>query len=217
MRPPGPHPQPRSHKNEDTTGQARLTDRWWRLSDSGIRVELVEACRRGDRDAFRALYETYKDKVYSIALYYFHGDPAAAADATQQAFLKVWTGIRQFRGEAEFSTWLYRVVANTCRDRSRSAAAREIPAEPADLAHLAAPDAPDARLARAEEEQRVRAALASLPPKLRLPVLLRYFEDLSYGELAEALDCSPGTVASRLNKAHQVLRQKLEALAGVRR
>ncbi len=155
--------------------------------------------------------------MYSIALYYFHGDQAAAADATQQAFLKVLTGIHQFRGEAGFSTWLYRIVANTCRDRSRSAAVREIPAEPAELALIPDGATHESGLARAEQQQQVRLALASLPPKLRLPVLLRYFEDLSYGELAQALDCSIGTVASRLNKAHQLLRQKLEALTGVRR
>jgi RNA polymerase sigma-70 factor (ECF subfamily) len=153
--------------------------------------------------------------VYSIALYYFHGDPAAAADATQQAFLRVLAGIGQFRGEADISTWIYRVVANTCRDRSRSAAAREVAAEPAELARIAGPGSLEEDLERTEEAARVRAALASLPPKLRLPVLLRYFEDFSYGEMAEVLDCSAGTVASRLNRAHQILRQKLAALAGV--
>lgn len=86
------------------------------LNQREITTEIIEACRRGEREAFRALYDTYKDKVYSICLYYFQGDPSAAADATQQAFLKLITNIAQFRGDADFSTWLYRLVANTCMD-----------------------------------------------------------------------------------------------------
>src|ERR1700683_3636663 len=76
------------------------------LSDREISTDIIESCRRGDRDAFRVLYETYKDKVYSIALYFFHGDSAAANDATQQAFLKLMRGIKQFRGASGFFTWL---------------------------------------------------------------------------------------------------------------
>jgi RNA polymerase sigma-70 factor (ECF subfamily) len=184
------------------------------LSHPEISAEVIQACRQGDRDAFRVLYETYKDKVYSIALYYFHGDADMARDATQQAFLKAMTGIAQFRGDSGFSTWLYRLVVNTCRDRSRSAASREMSSDPADLAHVGRPASHEDDLARAQESVRVRAALSSLPPKLRMPVLLRYFDDLSYGQLAAALDCSIGTVASRLNRGHQILRQKLQSLRG---
>ena len=155
------------------------------------------------------LYETYKDKVYSIALYYFHGDRSMASDITQQVFLKAMTGIGQFRGGSAVSTWLYRLTANACRDRSRSAVRREVAWDPEDLARVAAVGSQDAILLRDEESSRVRAAISSLPGKLRLPVLLRYFEDMSYGELAQALDCSPGTVASRLNRGHQLLREKL--------
>jgi len=95
------------------------------LSDPSMNA-IVEACRKGDPEAFRALYEAYKDKVYSIALYFFHGDPAAASDATQQVFLKLLRGIHQFRGDSGFSTWLYRMVVNTCMDSSRRAKARRV-------------------------------------------------------------------------------------------
>ena len=89
------------------------------LIDRQISAEIVAACRSGDRDAFRALYDFYKDRVYSIALYFFHGDPAAASDVTQQVFLKLMTSMGQFRGDAEFSTWLYRLVVNACMDAAR--------------------------------------------------------------------------------------------------
>ena len=80
---------------------------------------VIEACRRGDRDAFRTLFETYKDKVFSIALYSTGGDRAFAEDITQQTFLKLFTAIQQFRGESEFTTWLYRLVVNACMDEQR--------------------------------------------------------------------------------------------------
>jgi RNA polymerase sigma-70 factor (ECF subfamily) len=176
------------------------------LSDREVSAEIIESCRLGDRDAFRALYEAYKDKVYSIALYFFHGDSAAASDATQQVFLKLITGIARFRGDSEFSTWLYRMVVNTCLDSARGAKRREMPAE-LDRIVVAASHEDD--LARAQTAGRVQAALSSLPPKLRLPILLRYFEDFSYSQMAEALKCSAGTVASRLHQGHKLLAQKL--------
>ncbi len=83
------------------------------------------------------LYESYKDKVYSIALYHFHGDPAIAADVTQEVFVKAITSIRQFRGDSGIGTWLYRLTANACLDRRRSGAAREIASEPEAFAHIA--------------------------------------------------------------------------------
>ena len=178
-------------------------------------VEIIEACRRGDREAFRALYEAYKDKVYSIALYFFHGDPAAAGDATQQVFLKLITNIKSFRGDSEFSTWLHRLVVNTCMDGSRKNKSRELSKDPADIARIADPASQDEDMARRQVAGRVQVALSSLPPKLRMPILLRYFDELSYAQMAEALQCSVGTVASRLNQGHKLLATKLAKLREV--
>lgn len=155
------------------------------------------------------LYESYKDKVYSIALYHFHGDEAIAADITQQVFVKAITGIAQFRGDSGIGTWLYRLTANACLDRRRSGAAREIAAGPEKFARIAGGGSPEGDASTAEESSLVRAAVSSLPEKLRLPVLLRYFEEMPYEELAQALDCPVGTVASRLNRGHELLREKL--------
>src|SRR5579883_3646677 len=81
-------------------------------------VEVIQACRRGEPDAFRELFEAYQDRVYSIALRYT-GDPAAALDIAQETFLKLLSGIGEFRGEAIFDTWLYRLVVNRCFDYRR--------------------------------------------------------------------------------------------------
>jgi len=83
------------------------------------------------------LYESYKDKVYSIALYHFHGDAAIAADVTQQVFVKAITNIGNFRGDAGIGTWLYRLTANECVDRRRAGAAREIATSPETFAQFA--------------------------------------------------------------------------------
>jgi RNA polymerase sigma-70 factor (ECF subfamily) len=174
--------------------------------------EIIESCRRGDRDAFRALYEAYKDRVYSIALYFFHGDAAAASDITQQVFLKLITGISQFRGESGFSTWLYRLVVNACVDGTRSGRARATVADPEVLERLSAPATHEDAFARGQIAQSVQTAISTLPPKYRLAILLRYFDDLSYEEMASALNCSIGTVSSRLNRAHRLLAERLAPL-----
>src|SRR5258708_20323262 len=80
--------------------------------------ELIEGCQRGERDAFRALFEKYKDKVYSIALRYA-GDETMAMDIAQETFLKLFSGIRSFRGDSSFESWLYRLGVNSCFDQKR--------------------------------------------------------------------------------------------------
>lgn len=177
-----------------------------------VTLAIVDACRRGDREAFRLLYEAYKDKVYSIALYFFHGDAATAADVTQQVFLKLMGSIGQFRGESAFPTWLYRFVVNTCVDRTRRAGARERLTEPAILDELAAAGSHEDQFVQGEIASSVQAAVSALAPKIRIAILLRYFEELSYAEMADVLKCSIGTVASRLSRGHEILARTLAPL-----
>jgi len=182
------------------------------LSDRKLSTEIIESCRSGDRDAFRALYDMYKDRVYSISFYFLHGDRAAASDVTQQVFLKLMTSIHQFRGEAEFSTWLYRLVVNVCMDAARSRRPEAVIADRSRLEAFAAQGSHEEDYVRAQTASSVRAAVSSLPPKFRIAVLLRYFEDLSYEEMARALHCSMGTVASRLSRGHKILAERLKGL-----
>jgi len=181
------------------------------LSDRAISPEIIESCRSGDRDAFRALYDAYKDRVYSVALYFSHGDTATASDITQQVFLKVMTGIGQFRGDAEFSTWLYRLVANACMDAGRRQKTAAL-SDDRSLETIAGQESPEEDYARKQIARSVRAAVSALPPKFRMAVLLRYFEDLSYEQMAKALQCSMGTVASRLSRGHRILGERLVGL-----
>jgi len=180
-----------------------------------IAPELVERCRAGDPDAFDELFEQSRDHVYTLALY-FSGDEDTAADVTQEVFLKLLDRIGQFRERAELSTWLYRVVLNTFLDHRRgrrpwlrpdaaddgAAPPRELTLEPAQERSAVA----------GETAAGVRRAVAGLKPKWRAPVVLRYGAGLSYEEIAEVLGISPGTVASRLNRAHDRLARELRHL-----
>ena len=174
-----------------------------------ISPEILEACRRGDREAFRALYDTYKDRVYSIAYYFFHADADTASEVTQQVFLKLMREMVRFRGDAAFSTWLYRLVVNACVDRSRSRRRDAVGEDPVVLDRLATHSSHEELFARREVAESVQRAIATLPGKLRAAILLRYFEDLSYADIAAALNCSIGTVASRLSRGHRLLARKL--------
>jgi RNA polymerase sigma-70 factor (ECF subfamily) len=175
-----------------------------------VEARVVESCQQGDREAFRLLFETHKDRVYSIALYFFGGDAALASDITQQVFLKLFTRIDQFRHQSEFTTWLYRLTTNICIDeqrrRRRFSPFPETLAAPSGAHRL---PAAEARFMRLEIADSVREAIASLKPKLRIAILLKYFEELSYEEMAGVLNCSKGTVASRLNRGHQMLARRL--------
>ena len=174
-----------------------------------ISAEILEACRRGDREAFRALYDTYKDRVYSLAYYFFHADADAASEVTQQVFLKLMREMTRFRGDAAFSTWLYRLVVNACVDRSRSRRRDAVGEDPAVLDRMATHPSHEEFFARREVAESVQHAIATLPGKLRVAILLRYFEDLSYADMAAALNCSIGTVASRLSRGHRLLAKRL--------
>jgi len=173
----------------------------------GSQRDLIQACRRGEREAFRALFEAYKDKVYSIALR-FAGDEALAMDIAQDVFLKLFSSIGDFRGDAAFSTWVYRLVVNCCLDHRRRSW-RLIPIADDLLAVLRAPGDSLDRMLHTEMRDRVRGAVEKLPPELRMVIVLRYTEGLSYDEIAEVLGCATGTVASRLNRAHKVLERRL--------
>jgi RNA polymerase sigma-70 factor (ECF subfamily) len=169
--------------------------------------ELVEACQRGEREAFRALFEAYKDKVYSVALR-FSGDEAVAMDIAQDTFLKLFSSIREFRGDASFTTWIYRLVVNSCFDHRRKSW-RLIPIADELVARLRAPGDSLNAMLETEMRSRVRAAVEKLPPDLRMVIVLRYTEGLSYEEIADVAGCSAGTVASRLNRAHKQLERRL--------
>ena len=182
------------------------------VAEQLIDGRVIEACQQGDRAAFQLLFETYKDKVFSIAVYSSGGDRAVADDVTQQIFLKLFTAIRQFRGESEFTTWLYRLVVNACLDERRRRR-RLLPwGDTVAMRNPSEKKPQEKQYARLEVAEAVRAAIGELKPKFRLPILLKYIEGLSYEEIASVMGCSKGTVASRLNRGHSQLAKRLSHL-----
>lgn len=182
------------------------------MAEQLIDRQVIEACQQGDRDAFRLLFETYKDRVFSIAVYSSDGDRALADDVTQQIFLKLFTAIRQFRGDSEFTTWLYRLVVNACLDERRRRR-RLLPwGEMVAMKKAGERKPQEKQYARLEISEAVQAAIGELKPRFRLPILLKYIEGLSYDEIASVMGCSKGTVASRLNRGHSQLAKRLSHL-----
>jgi RNA polymerase sigma-70 factor (ECF subfamily) len=182
------------------------------VAEQLIDGRVIEACQQGDRAAFQLLFETYKDKVFSIAVYSSGGDRAVADDVTQQIFLKLFTAIRQFRGDSEFTTWLYRLVVNACHDEKRRRR-RLLPwGETVAMRNPSDKKPQEKQYARLEVAEAVREAIGELKPKFRLPILLKYIEGLSYEEIASVMGCSKGTVASRLNRGHSQLAKRLSHL-----
>jgi len=176
--------------------------------------DLLDACRRGEPDAFRSLFEAYKNRVYSIALR-FSGDEAAAMDIAQDTFVKLFSGIHDFRGDSAFETWVYRVVVNCCLDRRRKLGSL-VPLADELIATLRESGDMLAELLRNEMAERIRSAVEKLSPDMRMVVVMRYTEGMSYDQIADVLGCSPGTVASRLNRAHKALERRLTHLKGSR-
>src|SRR5882672_7799071 len=182
------------------------------MMETIVDERVIEACQAGDREAFRLLFDTYKDRVFSIAVYSFGGDEAAASDVSQQIFLKLMTSIGQFRGDSAFTTWLYRLVVNACTDEQRKRR-RFLPfGEAMPMSRVEEKRPQERHYARLEIADSVQAAIRELKPKLRIAILLKYVEDLSYEEIASVLSCSKGTVASRLNRGHRKLARKLAHL-----
>jgi RNA polymerase sigma-70 factor, ECF subfamily len=191
--------------------QAPAQERKYGETASELR-ELVARCQHGDYDAFAQLFAGHKDRIYSIALR-FSGDPTAALDIAQDTFLKLLGQIQNFRGDARFETWLYRVVVNACLDHRR-ARRRWLPLIEDLVDRVRTGLGLENVAEQTQLRQHVRGAIAHLPADQRIAVVLRYTEGLSYEEIAEVTGVASGTVASRLNRAHHALEGRLQDYKG---
>jgi RNA polymerase sigma-70 factor, ECF subfamily len=168
---------------------------------------LVGAATAGDRAAFDVLVRRHQRTVYTVC-YRFTGDHADASDLAQDAFVRAYRGLARFKGDAAFSTWLYRIAVNVCLSRAAVKTPALDPIEPLELADLAG-DRPDDPLQRAEDAARVKAAIARLPEKQRMTVILRVYHDLPHDAIARTLGSTVGTVKANFFHALQNLRKLL--------
>lgn len=182
--------------------------------------ELVERAKAGDRPAFDELLVAMRPRALAAALRVLHNRDDAE-DAVQDAFLKVWRCLAAFEGRSSFSTWIHRIVTNSSLDLLRKTSSRSETVERTDSQEATATDGepsneqtPESDLCEYEVQMLVRAAVATLPAAHRQAVELREFEDYSYQEMAEIIQCPVGTVMSRLHHARHKLADELRAPLG---
>ena len=176
---------------------------------------LIERCRAGDTGAFDDLMATHQNRVFNLCLWLLR-DHDAAADAAQEVFIRAFRGLKNFRGDCAFSTWLHRIAVNIASDSATRRQRTPVPLstlesddssfpEPASLG-----DDPGEAIARRERRQAVRDALNSLSDPHRLILVLFDIQGYAYEDIAQILEMPIGTVKSRLNRARSALREKLE-------
>ena len=171
-------------------------------------ILLISRARGGDREAFGELVEQYRDNVYRLA-YRMCGNAYDADEAAQEAFVAAWRALPNFRGDAKFSTWLYRLTTNAAIDVMRREKRHQTvgDGEMMELADDA--DSPQETVERTEQQEAVQKALSTLSEEYREVLLLRYMEELDYAEIAEVLQLPSGTVKSRINRAKAALKAAL--------
>jgi len=179
------------------------------MSDStaGDDWEWLSRARRGDPDAYGLIVRRYQTAVFNVCYRLLH-DRAEAEDAAQEAFIRAYIRLETFDVTRPFGPWIKRVAANLCLNRleARPPAAVELDEE-----RDRAPEGdPEAAREQTESAQAVRAAIASLPPRYRAAIELRHFQNLSYAEMAAALDLPLSDVKSHLFRARKLLAERLK-------
>lgn len=159
-------------------------------------VLLVRAAQQGDLRAFEALVHRYRNPVYRIALRML-GDAAAAEDAVQDAFLRAWLALPEFRAESSIGTWLYRIVTNRCLNILRA----ERPVQPLEDDQAVAAARPEELVQQQAELGALRRAILRLTPEQRAAFVLRELEGLSYEEIAEVLGATVPAIKGRIHRA----------------
>lgn len=197
-----------------------MTDRlsWQGESESMLEAsdaELVARAQEGEPRAFEALVRRWERPIFSLA-YRLVGSDEDARDVCQETFLAAFRNLRSFRGEAKFSSWLYRIALNACHSRQRQQPTEQVSLEEqAETRGFDPPDpasAMDARLFQAERAQLVRRALAALPADMRQVIVMKEYEGLKFHEIADALGIPVSTVKTRLYAGLNMLRRRLEGL-----
>ncbi|WP_031513555.1 RNA polymerase sigma factor [Desulfofalx alkaliphila] len=181
--------------------------------------QLVERSKTGDYQAFEELVQKYENKVYSVA-YRFMGNHADACDLAQEAFIKIYNALPGFRGDSSLMTWIYHITANVCRDELRRRQNKQTYSLddefhenlPSILNIVSDEPGPEEEMERQELRLQVQQCLNMLSEDYRLILIMREMQELSYDEIATVLDCSLGTVKSRLSRARNAFKQKMAAL-----
>jgi RNA polymerase sigma-70 factor (ECF subfamily) len=189
---------------QDAVGVVGLTDE-----------ELVSRSMGGDPESFNQLIRRWERPIYALA-YRTIGREDDARDVVQETFLRAFRGLSGFKGQAKFSSWLYRITLNLCRDWMRRQRRTPVIATPdgVDLVELAGEsetvEAADAAVVRKDLSRAVARAMTALPEEQRAAIVLKEYHDLTFQEIADLLGCPLSTVKTRLYQGLAVLRKELE-------
>lgn len=189
--------------------------------------DLIRRAQGGDEAATERLLAAHQDRVFRTALRFTGGDPEEATELAQEVLISAYRHLGKFRVESRFSTWLYRITSNLAKNRyvvqnreraryeSLDAPRRQDDERPRDWADEAR--SPRDAAHDAEMLETLQAHIAALEPEWREVLVLRFFEDMSYEEIAETLDLPLGTVKSRINRARRALRESMHDILEERR
>jgi RNA polymerase sigma-70 factor (ECF subfamily) len=187
------------------------------MSERDIDQQLVERVQRGDKAAFDLLVTKYQRKIFRL-LSRLIRDPAEVEDVAQEAFIKAYRALPNFRGDSAFYTWLYRIAINTAKNWLVSQGRRAPTSTAADIEeaetfddgeHLRDLNTPDSMLLTKQVAEAVNRAIEALPGDLKTAIVLREIEGLSYEEIAETMNCPIGTVRSRIFRAREAIAEEL--------
>jgi RNA polymerase sigma-70 factor, ECF subfamily len=191
------------------------------VADNGADKQLVERVQRGDKQAFDLLVLKYQHRIIKLVSRYIR-DPSDAMDVAQDAFLKAYRALPNFRGESAFYTWLYRIAINTAKNylvmQSRHLLETEVIPESEEgeqfelESTLKEYSTPENMVLTDEIQATIVAAIDDLPDDLRTAILLREVEGLSYEEIANVMGCPVGTVRSRIFRARESVDNRLKPL-----
>jgi len=189
------------------------------MGERSIDQALVERVQQGDKQAFDILVLKYQNKIIQLAYRYLH-DHDEAMDVAQEAFIKAYKSLDNFRGDSAFFTWIYRIAINTAKNHLVASGRRppksDLDAQEAEQYDgadgLREYDTPEHVLLRDELKETIASAINDLPDDLRTAITLRELEGLSYEEIAQAMDCPIGTVRSRIFRARDAIDIRLKPL-----
>lgn len=192
------------------------------MNQRDVDAALVARVQRGDKRAFDLLVLKYQRKIMRL-LSRMIRDPAEIEDVAQEAFIKAYRALPQFRGDSAFYTWLYRIAINTARNWQAANGRRPLTSSIVEtgegetfdeIDNLTDISTPESMLASRQIAETVNAAMQSLPEDLRTAILLREIEGMSYEDIAQSMGCPIGTVRSRIFRAREAIASQLKSVLG---
>ncbi len=189
------------------------------MGEKELDMELVQRVQRGDKTGYDLLVLKYQHKIINLVSRYVH-DPHEAQDVTQEAFIKAYRGLANFRGDSAFYTWLYRIAINTAKNHlitmGRKVSDSGVDAQDAEQFEggtaLREYASPEREMLTEEIAGVVQSTIDDLPEDLKMAITLREFEGMSYEDIANVMDCPIGTVRSRIFRAREAIDSNLAPL-----